>query len=113
MINSRSEGLSLTVVVIAAILLVVLIVLILIFSGRIELFNKGLVECPPNTIKTAEDEMDGTMCPGFKIPKKIINLPDSDKMLYCCAPTPEPTLEPGERIEYDVRPKNEYDPIYA
>lgn len=43
--NTKSQGISMNVIIIAAIALVVLIVLIAIFTGRFGLFSKGLEEC--------------------------------------------------------------------
>jgi len=107
----KAEGLSLTTVVIAAIVLIVLIVLILIFSGRIELFNKGLTECPPNTEKIGKDDMDGSMCPGFKLPIKVINQADGKEIIYCCKPTPEPekTAAPKHPEQGDELGQGDYD----
>jgi hypothetical protein len=42
--NKKAQGLPLNVIIIAAIVLIVLVVIIVIFSGKIQLFGKGLKE---------------------------------------------------------------------
>lgn len=44
--NLKSQGMSVTVIIIAVVALIVLIVLIAIFTGRFGFFSKGLDECP-------------------------------------------------------------------
>ena len=97
--NKKSEGLSLSVIVISAIALFVLIILILIFSGRIELFGKGLIECPPGTTKVVEggensDDVSAGLCYGKTLPVKVAQEKgDEGKSVtvYCCGPTPTPS----------------------
>jgi len=45
MINKKSQGLSLNVIIVAAIVLIVLIVLWAIFTGKIGSFSQGLEQC--------------------------------------------------------------------
>jgi len=44
MMNKKSQGLPLNIIIIAAIVLIVLVVIIVIFSGKIQLFGKGVTE---------------------------------------------------------------------
>jgi len=78
--NKKGDGLSLTTVVIAAIALVVLIILILIFSGRIAIFRKGVMECPADTSKVTT----GTCASNNydPIPSKVGE--ENSKIIYCC-----------------------------
>lgn len=41
----RAQGISINVIVITAIALIVLVVLIVVFTGRVQLFGKGLGTC--------------------------------------------------------------------
>jgi len=80
----KAEGLSLTTVVIAAVALVVLVVLILIFSGRINLFNKGATSCPPGSFE-AHPSVQGAEVPNCNpgdLPVKVIG--NKDDVIYCC-----------------------------
>ena len=84
-IQRKAQGLSLHTIVISVIALVVLIVLILIFSGRLELFSKGVSECPPNTNRKGKGDLTPLgMCPGGKVPAKVIQDRENDEMIYCC-----------------------------
>jgi len=40
--NKKGQGLSLNVIIVAAIALIVLVLLVMIFTGRIDIFNKGV-----------------------------------------------------------------------
>jgi len=42
--NKRAQGLPLNIIIIAAIVLIVLVVIVVIFSGKIQLFGKGVKE---------------------------------------------------------------------
>lgn len=75
--NKKSEGLSLTVVIIAIIVLIVMVVLILIFTGKIGLFNRGVSECPPNS--TLSDS-----CAEGQIPLKYLPNVSGEGPKYCC-----------------------------
>lgn len=77
--TKKSQGLSLSTVVIAALVLLVLIVLILIFSGKLGSWNKNVETCPPNSVN-----IDGNPngCDGMTIPSKIINVDGETR--YCC-----------------------------
>lgn len=57
----RAEGLSLTVVVIAIICLLVLVVLLVIFTGKIQVFNRGVEDCQGRCVEStfACDELGG------------------------------------------------------
>ncbi|MCB9358631.1 hypothetical protein H6503_01745 [Candidatus Woesearchaeota archaeon] len=80
--SRKAQGISLTTVVIAALALIVLIILILIFSGRISLFNKGVVDCPNGS--HTESNLDN--CDG--LPVKITEDPaNKGEVIYCCKDT--------------------------
>lgn len=85
--NKKSEGLSLSVIVVAAVALVVLVVLILLFSGKLNLFNTGVKTCPPDSEQwtrealEAQNTPDG-MCPGDQLPVKVVG--QGDDIVYCC-----------------------------
>ncbi|MFT4304312.1 MAG: hypothetical protein ACMXYG_07130 [Candidatus Woesearchaeota archaeon] len=81
--SKKSQGISLTTVVIAAIALVVLIILILIFTGRISIFQSATNECPPGS-----DQMPiGQNCQSSGnyefIPAGIMR-DDQGNTIYCC-----------------------------
>jgi hypothetical protein len=42
MFNKKGQGLSLTTIIVAALALIVLVVLVMVFTGRINVFEKGL-----------------------------------------------------------------------
>ena len=75
-LSKKSQGISLTTVVIAALALIVLIVLILIFSGRMGLFQAGVNECPPGE----QAVPNPNQCSG--LPTRVIG--DGDAVEYCC-----------------------------
>ena len=52
--NKKAQGLSLNVIIIAAVVLIVLIVLWSIFTGRMGVFTKGVVECRIGCKKLSE-----------------------------------------------------------
>jgi len=52
--NKKAQGLSLNVIIIAAVVLIVLIVLWSIFTGRMGVFTKGVVECKSDCEKLSE-----------------------------------------------------------
>ena len=81
--NKKSQGISLTTVVIAAVALVVLIVLILIFSGRLNIFNKAVSECPIGSESKAASELTNGNCPGGNLPRGYIEDSTGTKK-YCC-----------------------------
>jgi len=88
--SKKSQGLSLTTVIIAALALIVLFVLILIFSGRISFVNEQLVDCPENTVKSPD-----TPCSENanyqELPVKIGEEKQADgttKTVYCCKQKP-------------------------
>lgn len=85
-LSKKSQGLSVTTVIIAALALIVLIILILIFSGRISIFNKGVMECAEGSTKSV-----GTPCSENtayeELPVKLGEEKQSDgtvKIVYCC-----------------------------
>jgi len=87
----KAQGLSLTTVVIAAVALVILIVLILIFSGRIDFFNRGASkECPPGTFMakpydSAAADPYKLSCNAGDLPSKIIGSgKKKEDIVYCC-----------------------------
>ena len=41
-LNKKGQGLSLNVIIVAAIALIVLVLLVIIFTGRIDIFNRGV-----------------------------------------------------------------------
>jgi hypothetical protein len=87
--NKKSEGLSLSVVVIAAIVLLVLIVLIMIFSGRLGSWGKSVDTCPPNSV----DPQGSDECTGTTIPSRIISINGETK--YCCPGTGDTAKKEG------------------
>lgn len=74
--NKKSEGLSLSVVVIAAVVLLVLIVLILVFSGRLGSWGQSVDTCPPNSVQSEGG------CDGMTIPVRVLTI--EGKTVYCC-----------------------------
>jgi hypothetical protein len=80
----KAQGISLTTVVIAAVALIVLVVLILIFSGRLQLFNKGVNSCPAKTFEAKPGQITLGMCPGGRLPVSVIKHKSEDKNVYCC-----------------------------
>lgn len=83
--NKKSEGLSLSVVVIAVVALVVLIILIVIFASRLSTYNKGVSECPVNTIARDSNQIGpGGFCEGGKLPKQVISDKKTGETIYCC-----------------------------
>ncbi|HSU73159.1 MAG TPA: hypothetical protein VLJ21_04910 [Candidatus Binatia bacterium] len=49
----RAQGISINVIVITAIALIVLIVLVIVFTGRVQLFGKGLGTCRGSCVTSA------------------------------------------------------------
>lgn len=100
-LNKKSEGLSITTVIIAVLALVVLIVLILIFTGKIDLFNKGVVDCGGSNVKRCTVACDAcTQCTGtaggcFDIPVKVGQEKSTGDMIYCCKAAPTATQSPA------------------
>ena len=84
-INRKSQGISLTTVVIAAVALIVLIVLILIFTGRLDIFNRGLSECPPGSSEKTNADLagwGGACSENGTLPTKTIKR--NNTLAYCC-----------------------------
>lgn len=75
-VSKKSQGISLTTVVVAALALLVLIVLILIFSGRMGIFQSGVANCPAGTTP-----QDNPNCERG-IPRLVIG--SGDNVEYCC-----------------------------
>lgn len=76
-VSKKSQGISLTTVVIAALALLVLIVLILIFTGRIGIFQEGVSKCPPGTTNQSNP-----VCQGGGLPRQVVGT--DDNVQYCC-----------------------------
>jgi hypothetical protein len=49
----RGQGISINVIVITAIALIVLVVLVIVFTGRVQIFGKGLGTCRGTCVQTA------------------------------------------------------------
>ena len=43
--NKKAQGISMNVIIIAAIAIIVLVIMVVIFSGRMQLFGKGVSLC--------------------------------------------------------------------
>ncbi len=100
--NKKGQGLSMTTIVIAAISLLVLVVLVLIFTGRLNIFSKGVEESSKcetfckslgmakegglEITGTAEDRAKLTSTDKCGVSKYIpaITIKDGDKSFYCC-----------------------------
>jgi hypothetical protein len=82
--NKKSEGLSLSVVVIAAVVLLVLVVLTIIFSTRMGNFNKTMNNCDTVCVQNSND----CESEGYLIPVPMTNCKDNNNEIkgssYCC-----------------------------
>jgi len=78
----KAQGLPLNTIIIAALVLIVLVVLTLIFTGRINMFGKGLDYCEGDCVQTATCT-DGTTLGYYKQPCKDVHGYNAEDK-YCC-----------------------------
>ena len=52
-VSKRAQGISINVIVITAIALIVLVVLVVVFTGRVQIFGKGLGTCRGTCVQSA------------------------------------------------------------
>lgn len=89
--NKKSQGLSITTIIVAAIALIVLVVLVAIFTGRIGLFSKGIGEA--TTCESLGGKCLATVCGEVTSPltQRIYGVTDcgqkentNENNPYCC-----------------------------
>ena len=77
----KAQGLPLNTIIIAALVLIVLVLLVLIFTGRMNIFRKGIETCS-GTCQSTSDCANGKI--GYYQDPCRDNLGSSPNDKYCC-----------------------------
>lgn len=81
----RAQGISINVIVITAIALIVLVVLVVVFTGRVQLFGRGLGTCKGSCTQSAVNCGTDTAIPQSSCDDG--KSPPIKGDSFCCIPT--------------------------